>query len=44
MSKTSYAYHGSGDCKRLNRCTHEVKAMSAAEAQKLGERKCQKCY
>ena len=44
MSKTSYAYHRSDRCQGLNRCSHEVKAMSAADAQKLGKRACQKCY
>jgi hypothetical protein len=44
MSKTSYAYYSSGDCKGLNRCTHEVKAMPVVEAQKIGKRKCQKCW
>lgn len=44
MSKTSYAYHSSDTCKGLNRCSHEVKQMSAAEAEKLGKRACQKCH
>jgi hypothetical protein len=44
LSKTSYAYHSSDGCNGLNRCTHEVKALREAEAQKLGKRKCLKCY
>ena len=44
MSKTSYAYHASSNCSGLNRCTHEVKPMSAAAAQELGKRTCKKCY
>jgi hypothetical protein len=44
MSKTSYAYHSSDDCQGLNRCSHEVKSMSADDAQKLGKRTCQKCW
>jgi hypothetical protein len=44
MSKTSYAYHASDRCQGLNRCTHEVKTMRAAEAQKLGKRACLKCH
>ena len=44
MSKTSYAYHSSSNCSGLNRCTHEVKSMSAAAAQELGKRTCKKCY
>jgi hypothetical protein len=44
MSKSSVAYHSRDNCASINRCTHEVKQMSAAEAQKLGKRTCQKCY
>jgi hypothetical protein len=44
MSPTSYAYHSSDGCNGLNRCTHEVKALREAEAQKLGKRKCLKCW
>ena len=32
MSKKSYAYHSSDRRQGLNRCTHEVKTMSAADA------------
>jgi hypothetical protein len=44
MSKSSVAYHSSDNCAGLNRCTHEVKSMSAAQAAELGKRACQKCY
>jgi hypothetical protein len=44
LSKSSVAYHSSDRCAGLNRCTHEVKAMSASDAQNLGKRACQKCY
>jgi glycerate kinase len=44
MSKGSVAYHSSSDCAGLNRCTHEVKTMSAAQATQIGKRACQKCY
>jgi hypothetical protein len=44
MSKGSVAYHSSSDCAGLNRCTHEVKSMSAAQAAQIGKRACQKCY
>ncbi len=44
MSKTSYAYHSSEACTGLNRCSHPLKAMPTAEAEKLGKRACQKCY
>jgi hypothetical protein len=37
MSKTAYAFHSSGDCNGLNRCSHEMKALSGTEAQKLGK-------
>ena len=44
MSPSSYAYHSSDKCNGLGRCTHEVKTMSAADAQGLGKRACRKCY
>jgi hypothetical protein len=44
MSKGSVAYHSSSDCAGLNRCTHEVKSLSTAQATELGKRACQKCY
>jgi hypothetical protein len=44
MSKGSVAYHSSSDCAGLNRCTHEVKSMSAAQATQIGKRACQQCY
>jgi len=44
MSKGSIAYHSSSDCGGLNRCTHEVKSMSAALATQIGKRACKKCY
>lgn len=44
LSKGSVAYHNSDRCAGLNRCTHEVKPMSASDAQNLGKRACQKCY
>ena len=44
MSKGSVAYHDNDNCAGLNRCTHEVRAMSVADAQELGKRACQKCY
>jgi len=44
MSPTSYAYHSSDGCSGLNRCSHPLKAMSAADAQKLGKRACKKCW
>jgi hypothetical protein len=44
MSNTSYAYHSADNCSGLNRCSHEVKAMSAEAAAKLGKRACRKCY
>lgn len=44
MSKTSYAYHSSEGCSGLNRCSHPLKAMPTAEAEKLGKRACHRCY
>gem|GEM_PF-1093636 len=44
MSPTSYAYHSSDGCSGLNRCSHPLKAMPTAEAEKLGKRACRKCY
>ncbi|MBB4600909.1 hypothetical protein HNQ93_001730 [Hymenobacter luteus] len=44
MSKSSVAYHSSSSCAGLNRCTHEVRSMSASAAQELGKRACHKCY
>ena len=44
MSKGSVAYHSRGNCAGINSCTHEVKRMSAADAQGLGKRACLKCY
>ena len=44
MSKTSYAYHSSEACNGLNRCSHPLKAMPTAEAEKLGKRACYRCY
>jgi len=44
MSKGSVAYHNRDNCAGINRCTHEVKCMSIAEAQGLGKRACMKCY
>ncbi len=40
MSKTSYAYHSSEACNGLNRCSHPLKAMPTAEAEKLACRRC----
>ncbi|MDO7884270.1 hypothetical protein [Hymenobacter cheonanensis] len=42
MSPTSYAYHSSDGCSGLNRCSHPLKAMPTADAEKLGKRACQK--
>ena len=44
MSKGSIAYHSSNRCSGLNRCNHEVRSMSAGDAQGLGKRACMKCY
>lgn len=44
MSKGSVAYHSSDHCAGLNRCSHEVKAMTADDAAQLGKRACLKCY
>ena len=44
MSKPSSAYHSSDACNGLNRCSHPLKAMPTAEAEKLGKRACHKCY
>ena len=44
MSPTSYAYHSSDGCGGLNRCSHPLKAMPTAEAEKLGKRACKKCW
>jgi hypothetical protein len=44
MSKSSVAYHSRDNCAGINRCTHEVKTMSAADAQRIGKRACMKCY
>ncbi|MGI4823627.1 MAG: hypothetical protein ACRYFV_20645 [Janthinobacterium lividum] len=44
MSPTSYAYHSSDACNGLNRCSHPLKAMPTAEAEKLGKWACRKCY
>ncbi|KUG08503.1 hypothetical protein [Solirubrum puertoriconensis] len=44
ISKSSVAYHSSDGCAGLNRCTHEVRAMSVSAAQDMGKRACQKCY
>jgi len=43
MSKGSVAYHSSDRCAGLNRCTHTVKSMTAADAQEIGKRACMKC-
>jgi len=37
MSKTSYAYHSSDACNGLNCCSHPLKTMPTAEAEKLGK-------
>lgn len=44
MSKGSIAYHSGDRCPGLNRCNHEVRGMSTADAQSLGKRACMKCY
>jgi hypothetical protein len=44
MSNTSYAYHSSDACNGLNRCSHPLKAMSTADAEKLGKRACHRCF
>ncbi|MGI4823616.1 MAG: hypothetical protein ACRYFV_20585 [Janthinobacterium lividum] len=44
MSPTSYAYHSSEACSGLNRCSHPLKSMPTAEAEKLGKRACRKCF
>ena len=44
ISKGSVAYHSSDNCAGLNRCSHEIKAMSVEAAADLGKRACLKCY
>lgn len=44
VSKSSVAFHSTDECSGLNRCTHEIKAMSTADAQRMGKRACLKCY
>ena len=44
ISKGSVAYHSSDNCAGLNRCSHEIKAMSVEAAAGLGKRACLKCY
>jgi hypothetical protein len=44
VSKSSVAYHSRDNCAGLNRCSHEVRAMSVTDAQQLGKRACRKCY
>jgi integrase/recombinase XerD len=36
-------YHTSDHCSGLNRCTHEIKGMSIADAQKMGKTPCHIC-
>jgi hypothetical protein len=41
---SAYAYHNSGGCAGLNRCSHGVSAVTVAEAEVMGRRPCKKCY
>jgi hypothetical protein len=41
---SAYAYHSSGNCSGLNRCTHGVSAISQTSAAEMGRRPCKKCY
>ena len=37
-------YHGNRDCVALRRCSHEVRSLTASQAQANGLRGCMKCY
>lgn len=37
-------YHSNRDCAALRRCSHEVKSLTAGQAQTYGLRGCMKCY
>ena len=44
ISRGSVAYHSRDNYEGINRCSHEVKRMSVADARVLGKRACMKCY
>jgi len=37
-------YHSTKDCNGLQKCKHEIKAISIADAQNMGRRACKICY
>ena len=41
---SAYAYHSSGNCAVLNRCSHGVTAVSVTAAETMGRRPCTRCY
>jgi len=43
ISNTSYRYH-SFKCWGLEKCTHEIRRMTIAEAEKMGKTPCKICY
>ncbi|HEX5155148.1 MAG TPA: hypothetical protein VFW07_27080 [Parafilimonas sp.] len=44
-SNTAYAYHKTKDCSGLNRCTHEIRKITKADAiNEYGRRACKVCY
>ena len=44
-SKTAEVYHATKSCRGLDRCTHEIKAVSKKDAVDVyGRRACKICY
>jgi hypothetical protein len=42
---SAYAYHSSNSCAGLNRCTHEITAVTKGQAEgEYKRRPCKKCY
>ena len=44
VSPGAYVYHRSRDCRGLQVCTHIIRAVTSAQAEEIGRRKCRICY
>lgn len=43
VSPTAHSYH-IGQCRGLQKCTHEIKKVTLSEAQQMGRKPCGFCY
>ncbi len=44
VSRTGHKYHTDQSCRGLNRCTHEIRKVTKAQAIKMGYSACKICY